>query len=184
MFISLLGTNIFFCIFFSSIYFAIFFSFIIFINNFFWSVSLLLKIRPLFLPLTCITKAISSSTVSFESNFGQLIFPFLLSPDQECFCMTSFLAFTSLGSRVYFSGGTVLRYWYVKSSLKPEVTVGVQSRKTLYTCLGIPQLLILLHLLDGLIVYNTKENAISLAFMTFFIKPDQKQLNIINHMIK
>ena len=85
------------------------------------------------------------------------IFPFLLNSDQECFCMTSFLAVTSLGSRVYFSGGSVLRYWYVKSSLKPEVTAGVQSRKTLYTCLGIPQILILLHLFDALIVYNTKE---------------------------
>ena len=102
----------------------------------------------------------SSLAVQWKSYLmatDSFLFPFLLNSDQECFCMTSFLAFTSLGSRVYFSGGTVLRYWYVKSSLKPEITVGVQSQKTLYTCLGIPQLLILLHLLDGLIVYNTKE---------------------------
>lgn len=85
------------------------------------------------------------------------LFPFLLNSDQECFCMTAFLAVTSLGSRVYFSGGSVLRYWYVKSSLRPEVTAGVKSRKTLYTCLGIPQILILLHLFDAVNVYNTKE---------------------------
>ena len=112
--------------------------------------------------MECVYRLLYSSLAvqwkSYLMGGDSFIFPFLLSSDQECFCMTSFLAFTSLGSRVYFSGGTVLRYWYVKSSLKPEVTVGVQSRKTLYTCLGIPQLLILLHLLDGLIVYNTKEN--------------------------
>lgn len=86
------------------------------------------------------------------------LFPLLLNSDQECFLMTSFLAFTSLGSRVYFSGGSVLRYWYVKSSLRPEVTAVAQSRKTLYTCLAIPQIFILLHLFDAVIVYNTKED--------------------------
>ena len=112
--------------------------------------------------MECVYRLLYSSLAvqwkSYLMATDSYIFPFLLSPDQECFCMTSFIALTSLGSRVYFSGGTVLRYWYVKSSLKPEITVGVQSRKTLYTCLGIPQLLILLHLLDALIVYNTKEN--------------------------
>ena len=112
--------------------------------------------------MECVYRLLYSSLAvqwkSYLMGSDSYIFPFLLSSEQECFCMTIFLAFTSFGSRVYYSGGTALRYWYVKSSLKPEITVGVQSRKTLYTCLGIPQLLLLLHLLDALIVYNTKEN--------------------------
>ena len=86
------------------------------------------------------------------------LFPYLLTSDQECFCMTALIAFTSLGSRIYYSGGTLLRYWYVKSSLKPEVTAGFNSRKIIYMCLLVPQFLLFLHLIDGFWVYNTKDN--------------------------
>ena len=89
---------------------------------------------------------------------GSYLFPYLLTSDQECFCMTTLIAFTSLGSRIYYSGGTLLRYCYVKSSLKPEVQAGFNSRQIIFVCLGVPQFLLFLHLLDGLWVYNTKDN--------------------------
>ena len=95
---------------------------------------------------------------SFLMSSGSYLFPYLLTSDQECFCMTTLIAFTSLGSRIYYSGGTLLRYCYVKSSLKPQVRAGFNSKKIIFVCLGVPQFLLFLHLLDGLWVYNTKDN--------------------------
>ena len=40
--------------------------------------------------------------------------------------------------------------------MRPEVREGFKSRKILYICLGVPQLLLLVHFLDALRVYMTK----------------------------
>ena len=43
----------------------------------------------------------------------------------------------------------------MKSSLRPEIREGFANRNVLYICLGIPQLLFLVHFLDALRVYIT-----------------------------
>ena len=83
------------------------------------------------------------------------LFPFLLTNDQECFCMNIFYAFMSIAIFIYHTGGLLLRYWYVKASLRPEVAEEFMRRKTLILCLGIPQILLFLHLLDLLHTYFT-----------------------------
>ena len=105
------------------------------------------------------------------------VFSFLLTRKDECFAMCIFYSFLSLGSRIHWSGGTYIRqwtwtkvkslvliiclyalcrYWFVKSSLRPEVREGFTNRKILYICLGVPQFLLLVHFLDALRVYMTK----------------------------
>ena len=86
------------------------------------------------------------------------LFSFLLSTEQECFSANIFYSFLSVANIIYHTGGSLLRYWYVKSSLRPEVAQGFMSRKTYYICLGVPQILLFLHFLDALYVYNTKED--------------------------
>ena len=85
-------------------------------------------------------------------------FPYLLSKDQECFCMNIFYSLLSVGLTIYHTGGSLIRYLYVKASLRPEVAVGFMSRKTFYVCLFIPQVLLLLHFADVLIIFNTKKD--------------------------
>ena len=85
-------------------------------------------------------------------------FPYLLSKDQECFCMNIFFSLLSVGLTIYRTGGSLIRYLYVKASLRPEVAVGFLSRKTFYVCLFIPQVLLLLHFADILKIYNTKKD--------------------------
>ena len=85
------------------------------------------------------------------------IFPYLLTKDQECFCMTVFLSFVGVAAVIYHTGGSLLRYWYVKASLRPEVAEKFMRRKTLVLCLGIPQILLFLHLLDALHTFFTSE---------------------------
>ena len=43
----------------------------------------------------------------------------------------------------------------MKSSLRPEIREGFASRNILYICLGLPQILLLVHFLDALRVYIT-----------------------------
>ena len=112
--------------------------------------------------MECVYRLLYSSlAVQWKSYLmvtDSYLFPFLLTGEQECLWMTIFLAFTSLGSRINYSAGSVVRYWYVKTSLKPEVSVCIRSRKILYVCLGVPHFLLLLHLVDGLrVYYSTKE---------------------------
>ena len=83
------------------------------------------------------------------------VFPFLLTNDQECFCMNLFYALMTIAFLIYHTGGSLLRYWYVKASLRPEVAEVFMRRKTLVLCLGIPQILLFLHLLDLLHTYFT-----------------------------
>ena len=35
--------------------------------------------------------------------------------------MTTFLSFVGVAAVIYHTGGSLLRYWYVKASLRPEV---------------------------------------------------------------
>ena len=85
------------------------------------------------------------------------LFPFLLTNDQECFCMNTFYSLMSIAIFIYHTGGSLLRYWYVKASLRPEVAEKFMRRKTLVLCLGIPQILLFLHLLDALHTFFTSE---------------------------
>ena len=85
------------------------------------------------------------------------LFPFLLTNDQECFCMNTFYSLMSIAIFIYHTGGSLLRYWYVKASLRPEVAEVFMRRKTLVLCLGVPQILLFLHLLDGLYTFFTSE---------------------------
>ena len=92
------------------------------------------------------------------------LFPFLLTNDQECFCMNVFYSLMSLAVIIYHTGGSLLRYWYVKASLRPEVASVFMRRKTLILFLGIPQILLLLHLLDGLQIFFTSEEFPTLLY--------------------
>ena len=87
----------------------------------------------------------------------EYLFPYLLTRDQECFWMTCFYSLMSIANTIYHSGGSLLRYLYVKASLRPEVVEVFMRTKTLFICLGIPQILLLMHLLDGLHTYITRE---------------------------
>ena len=111
--------------------------------------------------MECVYRLLVSSLAlqwkSYLMATGSYLFPFILTSDQECFYMTIFYCFTHLGARIHYTAGTFIRYWYVKSSLKPELKEGFKRRKILIICLCIPQVLLLLHTLDALRVYNTKE---------------------------
>ena len=92
------------------------------------------------------------------------LFPYLMTKDQECFCMNAFYSYMSVAVAIYHTGGSLLRYWYVKASLRPEVAEVFMRRKTLVLCLGVPQILLFLHLLDGLCTFFTSEE---LPFLLF-----------------
>ena len=70
------------------------------------------------------------------------LFPYLLTTDQECFCMNIFFSYLNIAYTIYHTGGSLLRYWYVKASLRPEAAEVFIRKKTLALCLGIPQVLL------------------------------------------
>ena len=99
---------------------------------------------------------ISSVAVQWKSYImasDSYLFPSLLTSEQECFCMCTFYTYLGLGTIIHYSGETLIRFWYVKSSHRPELREGFTNRKMLYICLGIPQLLLLTHNLDALRLY-------------------------------
>ena len=103
---------------------------------------------------------VSSLAVQWKSYLmatGSNLFPFILTGEQECIWMTLFYCFTHLGSRIHYTAGTFIRYMYVKSSLQPQLKEGFNRKRILFVCLSIPQFLLLIHTLDALRVYNTKE---------------------------
>lgn len=85
------------------------------------------------------------------------LFSYLLTKDQECFFMNIFYSLMNVALTIYHTGGSLIRYLYVKASLRPEVAEGFMSRKTFYVCLFLPQFLLILHLVDVLLIYNTKK---------------------------
>ncbi len=106
----------------------------------------------------CVTwKAYIMSTDSY-------IFPYLLTKDQECFCMNALYSLMSVAYIIYHAGGSLLRYWYVKESLRPEVAEVFKRRKTLVLCLGIPQRLLFFHLIDGMHTYFTEKDFPTLLY--------------------
>ena len=92
------------------------------------------------------------------------LFPYLLTKDQECFCMNSFFSLMSIAYVIYHAGGSLLRYWYVKESMRPEVAEVFKRRKTLVLFLGIPQILLFVHIIDGLHTYITKKEFPTLLY--------------------
>ena len=84
------------------------------------------------------------------------LFPFLLTSEQECFSMCVVYNIFGMGTLIHYAGETVIRYWYVKSSMRPELREGFTNRKIIYISLGIPQILLLIHLVDFLRLYITK----------------------------
>ena len=106
----------------------------------------------------CVTwKAYIMSTDSY-------IFPYLLTKDQECFYMNCFYSLMSFASIIYHAGGCLLRYWYVKESLRPEVAEVFKRRKILVLFLGIPQILLFFHFIDGLYTFITKKDFPTLLY--------------------
>ena len=83
------------------------------------------------------------------------LFPFLLTSEQECFSMCVVYNIFGMGTLIHYAGETVIRYWYVKSSMRPELKDSFKNRKMLYMCLGVPQILLLLQNLDALRLYVT-----------------------------
>ena len=45
--------------------------------------------------------------------------------------MNAFYSFMNVAAVIYHTGGCLLRYWYVKASLRPEVAEVFMRRKTL-----------------------------------------------------
>ena len=103
-----------------------------------------------------IVSAIAVPWKAYIMSTNHFLFPYLLTKDQECFFMNSFIAYMNVAYIIYHTGGSLLRYWYVKASLRPEVAEVFMRKKTLALCLGIPQILLLMHLLDALNTYITK----------------------------
>ena len=101
------------------------------------------------------------------------LFPYLLAKDRECFCMNIFYSLMNVALTIYHTGCSLLRYLYVKASLRPEVANGFLSRKTFYVCLFIPQVLVLLHLVDVLLIFNTKKEFPTLLYQTLRIYKDR-----------
>ena len=70
--------------------------------------------------------------------------------------MCLFYSNFGMGTIIHYAGETVIRYWYVKSSMRPELREGFTNRKIIYISIGIPQILLLIHLVDFLRLYITK----------------------------
>ena len=101
---------------------------------------------------------ISSLAVQWKSyvmSTDSYLFSFLLTSEQECFCMCLFYSNFGMGTIIHYAGETVIRYWYVKSSMRPELKDRFSNRKILFMCLGVPQILLLLQNLDALRIYVT-----------------------------
>lgn len=109
--------------------------------------------------MECVYQLIISSLAvqwkSYVMASDSYLFSLLLTSEQECACMCMFYSYFGMGSIIHYAGETVIRFWYVKSSLRPELREGFTNRKMLCVCLGIPQLLLLIHNLDALRVYIT-----------------------------
>ena len=76
---------------------------------------------------------------------GQL-FSFLWSKDQECYYANTFYSYLFTAYLIHYTGTALIRYWYVRASLRPVVAEGFKTRWTLYVCLGVPQILLFLHI--------------------------------------
>ena len=70
--------------------------------------------------------------------------------------MTMFTALMSLGSIIHYTSGSLIRYWFVSTSLQPHLQEGFLSGRFYHYCLLIPHVLLLIHLLDG--IYSFKKN--------------------------
>ena len=118
-----------------------------------------LKTNVLIFRMECVCFLIISSLAvqwkSYVMASDSYLFSFLLTREQECFCMCLFYSYFGMGSIIHYAGETVIRFWYVKSSLRPELREGFTNKKMLCVCLGIPQLLLLIHNLDALRLYIT-----------------------------
>ena len=102
-----------------------------------------------------IVSAIAVPWKAYIMSTDHYLFPYFLTKDQECFSMNIFFSYTNIAYTIYHTGGSLLRYWYVKASLRPEVAEVFMRKRTLALCLGIPQVLLLMHLLDAIHTYNT-----------------------------
>ena len=74
------------------------------------------------------------------------LFNFIWSKDQECFYSNVFYSYLFIAYVIHHTGCSLIRYLYVKASLSPQVAEGYLSRRTFYVCLGVPQILLLLHI--------------------------------------
>ena len=102
---------------------------------------------------------ISSLHVPWKSYLmatDSYLFPFLLTSEQECFSMCMVYTFFGMGTIIHYAGETVIRYRYVKSSMRQELKERFTNRKVTYISLGISQVLLLIHVVDFLKSYITK----------------------------
>ena len=74
------------------------------------------------------------------------LFNFVWSKDQECFYSQVFYSYLFVAYVIHHTGCSLIRYWYVKASLSPQVAEGFKSRRTLNVCLGVPQILLFFHI--------------------------------------
>ena len=103
-----------------------------------------------------IVSALAVPWKAYIMSTDHYIFSYLMTKDKECFFMNIFISYTNIAYTIYHTGGSLLRYWYVKASVRPEVAEVFMRKKTLALCLGIPQILLLMHLLDALSTYITQ----------------------------
>ena len=72
---------------------------------------------------------ISSLAVQWKSYLmatDSYLFSFLMTNDQECFAMCLFYSFLSLGSRIHYAGGTVIRQASISFSFFPTYSAIMQ----------------------------------------------------------
>ena len=103
-----------------------------------------------------IVSALAVPWKAYIMSTDHYLFSYLMTKDKECFFMNIFISYMNIAYTIYHTGGSLLRYWCVKASLRPEVAEVFMRKKTLALCLGIPQILLLMHLLDALNTYITK----------------------------
>ena len=69
--------------------------------------------------------------------------------------MTIFTSILPIGSLLHDTASSLLRYWYVRNSLRPDIQEGLIG-KYYYHWLLSPQILLVMHLIDGFANYKVK----------------------------
>ena len=91
--------------------------------------------------------ALSVPWRSYIMANDEQLFSFLLSKDQECYYANTFYSYLFVSYLLHYTGTALIRYWYVKASLRPVLAEGFKTRWTLYVCLGAPQILLFIHII-------------------------------------
>ena len=83
-----------------------------------------------------IVSALAVPWKAYIMSTDHYLFSYLMTKDQECFFMNIFISYTIIAYTIYHTGGSLLRYWYVKASLRPEVAEVFMRKKNIGSLSG------------------------------------------------